>query len=142
MPKNLKVLLFVVLAVNAMNDMEADFVHGELQLSPKTSYRLQKEGVLRIEKQLKGRRLTAVLVTKDKSSTLNGLRFNILEKASKKEAFYSDFQEAQKDFVALVPLSWDHYQAPQITARSVELVQSVQLVLYDDEEAQASNFVA
>lgn len=136
MPKNLKVLLLVVLAVNAMNDIEADFVHGELQLSPKTSYRLQKEGVLRIEKQQKGSRLTAVLVTKDKSSTLNGLRFNILEKSSQVNDFYQQFTKQETPHEHALQKTVDHYQAPTLITLSLELLQSVQLILYDDEPAQ------
>ena len=136
MPKNLKVLLLVVLAVNAMNDIEADFVHGELQLSPKTSYRLQKEGVLRIEKQQKGSRLTAVLVTKDKSSTLNGLRFNILEKSSQANDFYQQFTKQETPYEHASQKAVDHYQAPTHITPSLELLQSVQLILYDDEPAQ------
>ncbi|MDD7985466.1 hypothetical protein PQO01_20815 [Lentisphaera marina] len=136
MPKNLKVLLLVVLAVNAMNDIEADFVHGELQLSPKTSYRLQKEGVLRIEKQQKGSRLTAVLVTKDKSSTLNGLRFNILEKSSQANDFYQQFTKQETPYEHASQKAVDHYQAHTLIAPSLELLQSVQLILYDDEPAQ------
>ncbi|WDE96866.1 hypothetical protein PQO03_02680 [Lentisphaera profundi] len=142
MPKNLKVLLLVVLAVNAMNDIDADFVHGELQLSPKTSYRLMKEGVLRIEKQQQGNRLRAILVTKDKQSNLNGLRFNILEK---KQGLTDFYQDLQKDATVLLNEAGslnNHYQAPQLSPMTMGFIQTSQLVLYDDEEASLSTICA
>jgi hypothetical protein len=142
MPKNLKVLLLVVLAVNAMNDLEADFVHGELQLSPKTSYRLQKEGVLRIEKQQKGSRLTAVLVTKDKSSTLSGLRFHILEQSSRTTEFYQQIKKPSATIEASIELSLNDDHEPHLIPPSVKCLQSVQLVLYDGDLAQSVVFCA
>ena len=125
MPKNLKILLLLALAVNAVHETNADYLQGELRAHSRYARQLEREGVLRIEHRQLGEHKRAVLVTEDTSSAFNGLSL-----AVKGATAFEQFTEENDLFISELNISEIRTEVfPQICA-----IRTVQRTYYDDEE--------
>ena len=125
MPKNLKILLLLALAVNAVHETDADYLQGELGAHSRYARQLEREGVLRIEHRQLGEHKRAVLVTEDTSSAFNGLSL-----AVRASSVFEQFIEDNNLFISKLNTSKIRTEVfPQICALRI-----VQRTYYDEEE--------
>jgi hypothetical protein len=126
MPKNLKVLLLIALAVNAVHETDSKLIQSELKNHSRYVRQLELQGVLRIEHRQHGDHLRATLVTEDSRSAFNGLSITLKDAEG-----FEYFSVLKKNFENIEFVELDVLEfVPQLLA-----LRTVQRTYYDDEES-------